>query len=216
MRKLLISLIGFLFVIGLYAQELKTNVKIDTLKVIQTVEIPTKEIGFGIPYGKVFISKASLIEAWDNKLALWKDELNKASQNKDWQIENYRISELYLEFVKRQKKLFFEYISDDSDYKIQQIEGQRPDTDTLYYMVNHLKEIVCYLIDIGEFEVQIDNKGVERVVKADVRRTTKYYETISTEYIVNDSIHFWICPPIIQADFVSDHEDMYVPEPPKD
>ncbi len=216
MRKILLGLIGFLFVIDSSGQELTVDVEVDTLKVIQTVEIPTKEICFGIPYGKVFISKASLIETWDNELALWEDELDKASQNKDWQIENYKKSELYLEFVKRQENLFFEYVSDDSDSLIQQIEEQRPETDTLYYMENYLKETVCNLLDIGEFEVQVDNKRIENVIKAKVRRTTKYYETISTEYIVNDSIYFWICPPIIHSDFVVDPEDMYVPEPPKD
>lgn len=216
MRKTLLGLIGFLFVICSFGQELTVDIEVDSLKVIQTVEIPTKEIGFGIPYGKVFISKASLIETWENELALWEDELDKASQNKDWQIENYKKSELYLEFVKRQEKIFFEYVSDDSVSQIQQIEEQIPETDTLYYMENYLKETICNLLDIGEFEVLIDNKRIENVIKAKVRRTTKYYETISTEYIVNDSIHFWICPPIIQSDFVVDPEDVYVPEPPKD
>ncbi len=216
MRKILLGLIGLLFVICSSGQELTVDVEVDTLKVIQTVEIPTKEIGFGIPYGKVFISKASLIETWDNELALWEDELDKAPQNKDWLIENYKKSELYLEFVKRQEKLFFEYLGDDSDFQTRQIDEQRPETDTLYYMENYLKETVCNLLDIGEFEVQIDNKRIENVIKAKVSRTTKYYEWISTEYIVNDSIHFWICPPIIQSDFVFDPEDMYVPEPPKD
>ena len=124
MRKILLGLIGFVFVIGSYGQELAVNVEVDTVKVIQTIEIPKKEIGFGIPYGKVFISKASLIETWDNELALWEDELDKASQNKDWQIENYKESELYLEFVKRQEKLFFEYVRDDSVFQTQQIEEQ--------------------------------------------------------------------------------------------
>ena len=108
MRKILLGLIGLLFVICSSGQELTVDVEVDTLKVIQTVEIPTKEFGFGIPYGKVFISKASLIEIWANELALWEDELDKASQNKDWQIENYKKSEQYLEFVKRQEKIFFE------------------------------------------------------------------------------------------------------------
>jgi hypothetical protein len=209
MKKILLGLIGFLCVICSSGQEFTVDVEVDTLKVIQTVKIPTKEIGFGIPYGKVFICKASLIETWEN-------ELDKASQKKEWQIENYKKSESYLEFVKRQEKLYFEYLSNDSISQMQQIEEQRPETDTLYYMENYLKETVCNLLEIGEFEVQIDNKRIENVIKAKVRRTTKYYETISTEYIVNDSIHFWICPPIIQSDFVVDPEDMYVPEPQKD
>lgn len=216
MRKILLGLIGFLFVVSSSGQELTVDVEVDTLKVIQTTVIPTKEICFGIPHGKVFISKASLIETWDNELALWEDELDKSSQNKDWQIENYKKSELYLEFLKRQEKIFFEYVIDDSVSQTQQNEEQRPKTDTLYYMENYLKETICNLLDIGEFEVQIDNKRIENVIKAKVSRTTKYYETISTEYIVNDSIHFWICPPIIHSDFAVDPEDMYVPEPPKD
>lgn len=69
---------------------------------------------------------------------------------------------------------------------------------------------------MGEFEVQVDNKLNEKVIKAKVRRSTDYYETISTEDIVNDSLYFWICPPIIHTDFVFDPENMYVPEPPKD
>jgi hypothetical protein len=215
MKKILFGLIGFLSVINSSGQELNVRVEIDTMKIIKTEKIPTKEISFGIPYGKVFISKASLIEAWDNELAVWEDELDKNPQKKDWQIENYKKSELYLEFVKRQKKLFFKYISDDYD-SVSQIEEQRPETDTLYYIENHLKEIVCNLLDMGEFEVQVDNKRIEKVIKAKVSCTTDYYETISTEYIVNDSIYFWICPPIIHADFVVDPENMYVPEPPKD
>ena len=215
MKKILWGLIGFLSAINSYGQELKVNLEIDTLKIIQTEKLTTKEIGFGIPYGKVFISKASLIEVWDNELALWEDELDKNPQKKDWQIENYKKSELYLEFVKRRKKLFFAYVSDDYNY-VSQIEEQRPETDTLYYIENHLKEIACNLFDMGEFEVQVDNKRIEKVIKAKVRRSSDYYETISTEYIVNDSIYFWICPPIIHADFVVDPENMYVPEPPKD
>lgn len=203
MEKIFLGLIGFLIVINSFGQELTVKVDVDTLKIIQTEEIPTKEISFGIPYGKVFISKASLIEVWDNELALWEDELDRNPQNKDWQIENYKKSELYLEFVKRQENLFFEYVNTDYDSvsQIPQIEEPRPETDTLFYIENQLKEIVCNLLDIGEFEVWIDKKRIEKVIKAKVRQTTKYYETISTEYIVNDSINFWICPPIIHSDF---------------
>lgn len=215
MKKILFGLIGFLNVINSSGQELDVRVEIDSAIIIRTEKIPTKEICFGIPYGKVFISKESLIEAWDNELAVWGNELDKNPQNKYWQIENYKKSMLYLDFVKKQEKIFFEYLSDDYD-SVSQIEEQRPETDTLYYIENQLKEIVCTLLDMGEFEVLVDNKRIEKVIKAKVRRTTDYYETISTEYIVNDSIYFWICPPIIHADFVVDPENMIVPEPPKD
>ena len=57
-------------------------------------------------------------------------------------------------------------------------------------MEQHLKEIVCNLLNIGEFEVHIENKRIENVIKAEVRRSTYYNETISTEYIINDSIYF--------------------------
>ena len=206
MRKILLGLIGFLFAFSSSGQELTVDVEVDTLKVIQTVQIPTKEICFGIRYGKVFFSKASLIEAWDNELALWEDELDKASQKNDWEVENYKLSESYLEFVKRQDKIFYEYIPTDYDLDFQtpNIEKQRPQPDTLFYMEPHLKEIACNLLELGEFEIQVDNKKVDKVIKAKVSRISKYSETIATEYIVNDSIYFWICPPIIHSDFAFD------------
>ncbi|MGI6478547.1 MAG: hypothetical protein ACOX0M_03790 [Salinivirgaceae bacterium] len=216
MRKIVLGLIGFLFTIFSSGQELTVDVEVDTLKVIKTVEIPTKEICFEIPYGKVFISKASIIELWDNELALWKAELDKASQNKDWQIEDYKKSKSYLEFVKRQERLFLKYFSDDHYSLTQQFEERRPETDTLYHMEQHLKEIVCNLLNIGEFEVHIENKRIENVIKAEVRRSTYYNETISTEYIINDSIYFWVCPPIIHSDFDVEPEDFHISKPPKD
>ena len=165
MIKILLGLIGFLLTISSYGQELTIDV-VDTLKVIQTVEIPTKEISFGIPYGKVFISKASLIETWENDLALWKEELDKSSQNKNWQIESYKRSESYLDFVKKQDKIFYEYIPTDYDSvsQIPNIEERRPQSDTLFYMETQLKGIVCNLLEIGEFEVQVENKRIENII----------------------------------------------------
>lgn len=57
MKKVLWGLIGFLSVINSYGQELKVNMEIDTLKIIQTEKLTTKEIGFGIPYGKYLLVK---------------------------------------------------------------------------------------------------------------------------------------------------------------
>jgi hypothetical protein len=206
MKRIFIGLTGLIFAIDSIGQDLTVKLTVDTLSIIQTVKIPTKEISFGIPNGRLFISKASLIEAWNNELALWEDELKNNPTNKNRQIENYKKSELYLGFVKRQKNLFFEYINEDYDSvsKIPQIEEVRPETDTLYYIENQLKEIACNLLDIGEFEVFVDKQRVDKVIKAKVTRTTKYYETIAIEYIINDSIYFWICPPIIHSDFEID------------
>ncbi len=208
MKKIIIIAIGILIEFNSFGQGLTVKMEIDTLKIIRTENIPTKEISIGIPYGIVYVSKASLFEKWDNELALWDAEFEKKSRNKEWQVENYKQSELYLEFVKREDKLFFEYVN--SDYalvsRIPQIEEQGSEKDTLFCIENQLKKIVCNLLDIGEFEVQIQNKKVNKVVKAKVKRTLKYSETITIEYIVNDTIHFWICPPIIHSDFATDEE----------
>ena len=216
MKKTLIGLIGFLIALCSYGQELKINVEVDTIKVIQTNNIPTKEICFEIPYGKLFISKATLIQAWDNELALLGDELDKASEKTDWQIENYKTSEFYLGFVKRHETLYFEYESDEIISLNQLIEEPRPESDTLYYLENYLKDIACNILDIGEFEIYINNKKVYKVLKAKVSRSTQSYETISTEYIVNDTINFWISIPIIRADNAVNPENMFVPKPPTD
>lgn len=217
MKKIFNIIVGIFFLINSYGQDFSVEIKIDTLKKIQTKNIQTKEIEFEIPHGRVYISKKPLIEVWQNHLASWEDKIKNNSKNTNWEIENYKESESYLKFVENQDKIFFDYdnTNHDSISQISQIEDLPSKTDTLYYIENQLKEFVCSLLDKGDFEVQINNKKVDSVIKARVRETTKYFETISTKYIVNDSIFFWVCPPLIRADFAIDPENMYVPEPPK-
>ncbi len=209
--KILCGLIGLLSTINLYGQ-ITEKVEVDTLKVIKTEKIPTKEIVFGIPYGKVFISKASLIEVWNKKLALMKSEIDENPQNSKSLLKDYKESKSYLEFLKKQKTLFFKHI-EVTDFS-EEMEEEKPETDTLYYIENRLKGIACDLIDVGKFEIQINNKKIEKVVKAKVSRRTILCEMTTTEYIVNDSIYFWNSLPGIIACSSVDPENMYVPEPP--
>jgi len=211
MKNFYIVLIGLLLFNTTFGQDFTVNTRIDTLRIIQTQEIPTKEIVFEIPYGMVCINKASLVETWENELASLEIEIKNDSTNKEWQIDYYMQSESFLEFVKRQNKLYFEYNVTDYD-SIPQILDLRLKTDTLFYIENQLKEIACSLLEVGEFEIQINNEKVEKVVKAKVYKRTKYSETITTEYIVNDSIYFWICPPKIHADYITDEDEVPPPE----
>ncbi len=75
-RKLIFTFITTLIIPFLYGQDLTVEIDVDNLEIIQTENIPTKEICFGIPNGKVFISKASLIQYWENELAIWEDGVN--------------------------------------------------------------------------------------------------------------------------------------------
>ncbi len=202
---------GILFSACIFGQQLETTIHIDTIAVIKAENIPTKEISFGIPYGNIYITKALLIETWDNELALIEEELEENTNPEECLIEEHKRSEEYLEFVKKHKQLAFPYFSIDYDIDIQE---ENTPKDTLYDVGFYIQEMVCKIIDLGEFQIIVNNKKVNKVVKADVRRTTKYYETYTTEYIVNDSIHFCKSIPRIRTDFVVDRDSRYVPLPP--
>ncbi len=182
--------------------------------VIKTEKIPTKEISFGIPNGTIYFTKALLIETWDNELALIEEEIEENQNSAEWLIEEHNRSEEYLEFVKNHKQLSFLYFSIDYDINTQ--ADQKTPKDTLYHVGFYIKEMVCSIIDLGEFEIIVGNKKVNEVVKADVTRATKYYETLTTEYIVNDSIHFCKSIPKIRTDFVVDSDSIYVPVLPQE
>jgi hypothetical protein len=200
MKNILLIVICVLIINPIIGQTLEFEIKIDTLKIIETKDIVTKEIEFEIPNGKLFISKASLINVWQIELSSWEKELNKNNEHYDWEYKNLKESEAYLNFVKHCDKLYFKFEGSEIDTFLVDNELP-PTTDTLYYIENRLKEIACNLIDLGEFEIQINNNKIENVVKAKISEITKYYQTISTEFIVNDSIRFWKCPPTIHADY---------------